>query len=332
MGINLRWAIVWMVFLAAKAVAAPSPAPRMGTVTLNGQPYISLVSWAGLYNLSTRWDSKSGELRLTNRWTQLEFKADTRRVEFDDVTVTLSYPVLRSGDRLYLALRDEETVLRPLVRPPHLGPGKKVNTVALSAGHGGKDPGHVEGSRTEKYYTLQLAQEVQKQLQHSGFKVVMARSSDEFVSLEERPAVARSRGADIYICIHFNSAGGADAPQGLETYCLTPSGASSTNDKGNNGGSTRTGNRWDRENLQLAYQIHKAVLSEIDFADRGVRHSRFKEIALAEMPAAYIEGGFMSNPDDARRIFSESGRAKFAAAIVDGIKAFKRLVERGQPE
>lgn len=329
-----EWVAAAWVCLGTVGLAAPKPsAPvRLNNITVNGQPYISLVGWGGLYNLSSRWDAKSSELRLTNRWTHLEFKADTRRVEVDDVSVNFSYPVIRSGDRLYVALRDEETVLRPLLRPPRLAPGKKITTIALSPGHGGKDPGHVEGTRAEKTYTLQLALEVQRQLQRNGFKVVMARTTDEYVSLEDRPALAKKRGADLYLCFHFNSAGAAEAPKGLETYCLTPSGASSTNDKGNSGGAFRTGNRTDRENLQLAYQLHKAILAEMDFEDRGVRHSRFKELALAEMPAAYIEGGFMSNREDAKRIFSESGRSKFAAAIVDGVMSFKRLVERGQPE
>ncbi len=324
----------WIGFLAVAVFAAQGApvAPRLGTVTLGGQPYISLLGWGSIYNLGNRWDPKSSQLQLSNRWIHLEFKADTRRVDVDDVTINLSFPILRVGDRLYLALRDEETVLRPLLKPPRFPSGRKITTVALSPGHGGKDPGHIEGSRTEKYYTLQLAQEVQRQLQKSGLKVIMSRSTDDFVSLEDRPAIARKRGADLYLCIHFNSGGGAEAAQGLETYCLTPSGASSTNDRGNSGGTARTGNRWDHENLQLAYQLHRAILSEIDFADRGVRHSRFKELALAEMPAAYIEGGFMSNRDDARRIFSEAGRIKFAGAIVDGVMAFKRLVERGQPE
>lgn len=325
------WLTALLAFGGLQLLGAPGQ-PHLATVSINGQPYISVLGWSSLNNLSGRWDAKASELRLTNRWTHLEFKADTRRVEVDDVSVNLSFPVVRVGDRLYLALRDEETVLRPLLRPPRLSGGRKITTIALSPGHGGKDPGHIEGSRTEKYYTLQLALEVQRLLQKSGFKVIMARASDEYVSLEQRPAIARKRGADLYLCLHFNSAGGAEAPQGLETYCLTPSGASSTNDKGNNGGSVRAGNRWDHENLQLAYQLHRAILAEIDFGDRGVRHSRFKELALAEMPAAYIEGGFMSNREDARRIFSESGRTKFASAIVDGIMAFKRLVERGQPE
>ena len=326
-----RWVVGLLALTGFQRLEAANP-PRLATVSINGQPYISVVGWSSLYNLSSRWDAKSSELRLTNRWTHLEFKADTRRVEVDDVSVNLSFPVLRVGDRLYLALRDEETVLRPLLKPPRLSAGRKITTIALSPGHGGKDPGHIEGSRTEKYYTLQLALEVQRLLQKNGFKVIMARSDDSYVSLEERPAIARKRGADLFLCLHFNSAGGAEAPQGLETYCLTPSGASSTNDRGNSGGGARTGNRWDHENLQLAYQLHRAILSEIDFGDRGVRHSRFKELALAEMPAAYIEGGFMSNREDAKRIFSEPGRTRFAAAIVDGIMAFKRMVERGQPE
>jgi N-acetylmuramoyl-L-alanine amidase len=316
---------------AALHVSHAAPVARLGTITLNGLPYIDLNLWGEHNGLAIRWNSKAGEMRLENRWTKLSFKADTRRLGFDDISVSLSYPVLRGGEKLYLALRDEETVLRPLLKPPRLGAGRKLVSVAISAGHGGKDPGNIEGGRQEKIYTLQVARELQRQLRARGFKVFMLRENDTYVSPEDRPAISQQRRADLHIAIHFNHSS-SESAKGLETYCLTPSGASSTNDRGGSSAGSLPGNRLDRENLAFAFQVHRAVLSELDFEDRGVRHARFKELTLASMPAILIEGGFMSNPEDAGRIFSENGRVKYAAAIADGILSFKRLMERGQPE
>ena len=312
--------------------AAPVRPDSAGRVVLNGRPYIAVSEWAAANRLGVQWNPRSGEMRLTSKWARLNFKADTQRVEHDGVMVWLSYPVLRTGDRLYVSQRDQESVLSPLMQPPRLPAGRKILTVAVNAGHGGKDPGNLAGSRQEKQYTLLLALELQRQLRRAGLKVVMVREHDVFVDLGERPAIARTRAADLYVSLHYNSTPGGDEAQGLETYCLTPAGSSSTNDRGGHGGGYLPGNRFDRETLRLAYEVHRSVLGQMEFSDRGVRHARFKELTLAAMPAILVEGGFMNSREDGRKIYSEVGRQKYATALVDGILAYKRLVERGQPE
>ena len=331
-----RGQVLTLVLLAMWGAAIPLVAapgrPDLGRVILNGRSYLELTEWAAANRLLVRWNPRSGEIRLTNRWARLDFKADTQRVEHDGVILWLSYPILRTGDRLYVSQRDQESVLSPLMQPPRLPTGRKILTVALNAGHGGKDPGNLAGARQEKQYALQVALELQLQLRRAGFKVVMVRDRDVYVTREERPAIARARGADLYISLHYNSTPGGDDAQGLETYCLTPAGSSSTNDRGGHGAGFLPGNRFDRENLRLAYEIHRSVLGQVEFTDRGVRHARFKELTLAQMPAVLVEGGFMNSREDGRKIFSITGRSRYAAAIVDGILAYKRMVERGQPE
>ncbi len=327
--------LICLLALAWWSAAAPAPSTRTqrsGKSLIGGRIHTDLTAWAAANGFTARWNSRAGELRLTNRWAKLLFKADTKRVAIDGSNVWLSYPLLRTGERLHISQADEDAVLHPLLNPPRLAKGDKMTTVAISAGHGGKDPGNLEGNRQEKVYTLALALELERQLRRAGLRVVQVRERDKFVALEERPAIARARGADVLLCLHFNASPGGDDAQGLETYCLTPAGASSTNDRGQHSGGPHPGNRYDRENINLAYLIHRSILGQLDLEDRGVRHSRFKEITLATMPAAYLEGGFMSSREDARKIYSEAGRVRYAGAIVDGVLAYKRLVERGQPE
>lgn len=333
----MRRALVGLVFLAPAIGACARPVEigraASGSVTVDGHTYIDVQRWALQRGFAGRWNSRAGELTLNNRWASWFFKADTRRCEFAGATVSLSFPVVRSGERLFVALRDEETILRPLMDAPRLPRGRTIQTVAINAGHGGRDPGNLASSREEKTFTLALAQELERLLRQAGLRVVQVRDRDVYVPREDRPRRARQRGADLYVSLHFNATpGGESGAAGLETYCLTPAGAGSTNDRSGTSGRSMTGNSYDRENIQLAYQIHRAVLGETGLQDRGVRHARFKELTLAEMPAVLVEGGYMTNPEDARRIFSETGRSKYAQAIADGILAYKRLVERGQPE
>jgi N-acetylmuramoyl-L-alanine amidase len=114
-------------------------------------------------------------------------------------------------------------------------------------------------------------------------------------------------------------------PKGVETFSLTPAGAVSTN--GGTPSPHSRGNRNDSLNLLLGYQVHKFLLQRTDFEDRGLRRAGFMVLREIDMPGILIEGGFMSNPSDARKIFSAAHRKVVARAIADGVLNFKQLVE-----
>lgn len=320
-------AMAWLLILWPALGDATRPDVR----EIGGRLQMDLLSWGQKQGFRSRWNPRTGELQLTNRWARLEFKTDTARMELDGVVVWLEWPVLKDRERPYVSVHDLDSVVNPLLKPPKLPPGGKIRRIALSAGHGGKDPGNMEGSRQEKNYTLKLAREVERRLRSAGFDVVLVRDRDEFVPLEERPARANRRKADLYLALHFNGTpSGSGTAQGAETYALTLNNGHSTN--GGRSSGPQRGNRQDRENLLLAYHIHRMILNSVGLADRGVKHANFVELRDTEMPAAYIEGGFMDNREDAVRIFSDQERGQLAEAIVDGIQAYRRLVERSGGE
>lgn len=314
------------VALAAGRRPAPRPvqAPEPG--------HVNLASWGRQRGLATSTIRRSGELLLTNHALQLVFKADSRTMSFDGVEHRLTLPVRRSQEGLLVASRDIQTTLDPLMRPPQRPASRPVRTIAINAGHGGKDPGNIEGRRQEKHYTLLVAGEIRRNLERAGLRVVVIRPSDTFVSLEDRPAKAAQAKADLYVSLHFNAFDGPGSGDvaGVETYCLTPAGASSTNDAGNHGGAWHPGNRFDIDNIVLAHLVHRAIVGGTDLNDRGVRRARFKELTLLQMPGILVEGGYMTHPQDAASIYSRDGRAALARSIADGVLAYKRLVERRQ--
>jgi N-acetylmuramoyl-L-alanine amidase len=75
--------------------------------------------------------------------------------------------------------------------------------------------------------------------------------------------------------------------------------------------------------------VQKALTHSLAVEDRGVRHARFAVLRDAVMPAVLIEAGFMSHPAEGRKIFTTEYRQQMARAIVDGVLAYKRTVERG---
>lgn len=324
---GLGW--IWALLLSGwVAVTGQAQSSRGDLVLINGRLYADLGLWGARQGFRSRWNSQSGELRLTNRATQLQFKVDTARVEFDGTLLWLENPVALERGRPYVSQRDIDLTLMPLLKPLKYAKGRSVRRIAISAGHGGRDPGNMEGPWQEKVYTLKLAREVSSRLRAAGFETYMVRDEDEFIDLDERPDRANRRRADLYLSLHFNGAGGrgSSSARGAETFALTLPNGRSTH--GGTSSGVQEGNRYDRENLLLAYHVHKTIIGSLDLPDRGIKRANFAELRGARMPAILIEGGFMDNPDDLRRIRSDRERGRLADAIVDGVRAYKRLVER----
>ena len=214
---------------------------------------------------------------------------------------------------------------------PPATPAAPSSKISCSTPAGGRDPGNQEGRRQEKLYTLTFAREVAELLTKTGFKVSLTRNNDSYVDRPVRPDLARRRGADLFVSLHFNSADGAGAAgvQGAEVYCMTPPRASSTNARGEGAGAgAYPGNRFDPKNMLLAYQIQKAITEKAGSEDRGVKRARFEVLRLAEMPSVLIEAAFMTHSGDAKRIYEPAQRRALAQAIVDGIVSYKKIVER----
>jgi N-acetylmuramoyl-L-alanine amidase len=109
---------------------------------------------------------------------------------------------------------------------------------------------------------------------------------------------------------------------------MTPQRASSTNARGlGSDAGSYAGNASNARNMALAYQMQKAVVRGTKLEDRGVKRARFWVLRDAAMPAVLIEAGFMSNPDEARKIYSPVWRKQLAQSIVAGVDGYKKVVE-----
>jgi len=318
----------WMLWaVAAFLISAPA---RSDGMEFAGHGYVSLSSWARIQNFTLTWVRRNDILLMTNRVARLVFTRDSRDIEVDGVTVCLSYPVMVHDGAAFVSQTDFDTAIRPLLFPPRNRTGSRVRNIVIDPGHGGKDPGNLDGSHQEKKYTLLLAEELADQLRHAGFNCSLTRANDTFISLSSRPETARVRGADLFISLHWNTVPSAkNEVRGAQTFCVTPVGASSSNAGGEViGAGPKTGNRHDAENILLAYEIQKFLVKRVGIVDRGVRRARYMVLCDAEMPAVLIEGGFMSHPAESRQIYDPVYRRQMAQAIVRGVEAYKQDVER----
>ncbi len=319
------------VFLMAVLCAAPplcgADLASLRTTTLYGSSYVRVSDWTALTNFKAVWLQKNKVLLVSNKWWRVEFTADSKKALVAGTDVWMSVPFAVRDGTPYISLIDLRTVIDPILYPAKPASGA-IRTVCLDPGHGGEDPGNQVSGHREKTYTLKLALEVRAVLEKSGIKVVMTRSTDRLIGLYDRPETAHRAKADLFVSLHFNGqAGGSDA-NGVETYCLTPPGAASTNAGGEGKSSTKyPGNAHDGPSAHLAYQVQRRMRLTLDFEDRGLRHARFAVLRHARVPAILVEGGFLSNSRDRAFITSADGLKKLAKAIAEGILEYKRVSE-----
>jgi N-acetylmuramoyl-L-alanine amidase len=332
MRIVARLLLLSLALLTVRAAASRTAATANERARATGRDYVRLGDWARANEFAVRWLESDRTVQLSKQSAQLVFNADphsdSRKATINDVTVWLALPLLAQNGSTRISQLDLEKTLSPVLTPPANRSGVKIRTICLDPGHGGTDPGYLAGAQQEKKYTLLLAQEVRDRLQRAGFDVVLTRSTDVKIPLDDRPALARQHSADLFVSLHFNSSEeGRNEVRGVEIFCCTPAGATSTNARGEGETSWVAGNRNDEKNFLLAYQMQKSFVKSLQVEDRGVKRARFAVLREATMPAILIEGGFMSHPAEGKKIFDPAYRRQMAQAIVDGILSYRRIVK-----
>ena len=310
---------------AAFAGAAPSEA-GLERASVRGEGYFRLSQWAARFGLTVNRDAKTGAVDLTNASIRLAFEVNSRKARARGQTILLSLPVLARGEDALVSVVDAQTALEPLLAPKT---GGTVKVVCLDPGHGGKDTGKIDGKNLEKKYTLLLAKETAQALQARGFKTVLTRSRDQFVDLADRPAIAKRNGADVFVSLHYNAA--PPGVGGVEVYCLAPPGVASSNEGGGRAARQASpGNVQNSRNMLLAFLLQRHILRGVEIEDRGLKRARFEVLREAAIPAVLIEGGFMTRPSDAKKIYDPVFRKRMAQAIAEGIAAYKEAIETGR--
>ena len=300
--------------------------------------WIPLAGWAKENDFKLTWTKTNELFTLADGPCALSFKIDSQLAAIGDVNVWLCNPIRLEAGQACISALDLNTSIEPILFPKRNRAHSTIHTICLDPGHGARDTGGVFGGYVEKRYTLPLAEELAGQLATAGFKVILTRTNDNFVELEDRPALADRQKADLFISLHFNI-GPPGKAKGVEVYCLTPAKANSTNagrwgdvsEWGDNLGAV-PGNRCDDWNVLLAYQLQKSLVKNLSADDRGVRRARFAVLRTAEMPAVLIEGGFLTDSVEQKKIADPKYRAELAAAIVQGIQSYERAFENHQPK
>jgi len=234
----------------------------------------------------------------------------------------------------------------------------KVRTIVIDAGHGGKDSGALGKKHQEKDITLKIALLLGGYIDKNlpDVRVVYTRTSDKFLELHERAALANAKKADLFISIHCNSLLKRNpAIWGSETYVMGLHTAEENlnvamrenavilmedNYKRNYGGYDPNSpeahimlsmyqNAYLAQSIALANKIENQLIANSDRPTRGVKQAGFMVLRATAMPSVLIETGFMSHDGDEAFIASQKGQVYIATAIYRAVRDYVAEVESG---
>ncbi len=226
-----------------------------------------------------------------------------------------------------------------------------IKTVVIDAGHGGKDPGCHGAASNEKSVCLSIALKLGNAIKakYPGIKVIYTRDKDVFVELDERAKIANRAKADLFICIHANSA--SPAAFGTETYVLGLHRTESQAKIADRENSTiyleaDKGEKYKdfdlspdaiiARQLQLSVFLDQSILfasklqqefKKLGRYDRGVKQAGFLVLYKTTMPSVLIETGFLTNPGEEKFLGDNDGQIRMANAMFSAFEKYKSDLE-----
>ena len=238
-----------------------------------------------------------------------------------------------------------------------------LSTVVIDPGHGGKDPGAVskDGNSYEKTFVLDIAKTLAEKIRegYPDVNVIMTRSTDHFVTLNDRAEIANKAGADLFISVHINSSGGTVAngysvhvlgqshKQGTDLYKANLAMVQRENSvimlDDDYNPATASFNPADPESYIFMTMMQSAYLEQsIQFAEiigdklacgpvknsRGVSQDPFYVLWKTSMPSVLVELGFISNDQDLAILKQDKGRESLAECLYQAFVDYKAAYDK----
>jgi len=279
---------------------------------------IAVAEMADRLALATQYSSPHGAT-LGDRLNSVVFFADPRGLTYvNGRQVGKAGGLVTVGDTLFVPAKLEREIrgllrTRPKVRPPlpmHAESSKSTNAVVIKPrprlgpvvidpGHGGKDPGTNHHGVREKDLVLNVAMMAARNLRARGVDVLMTRSDDTFVELNDRAAFSNRAAPRLFVSLHVDWARNRRA-RGFTIYAPR----------------TRMGQ------ARAAAIIMTRYMRGTGLEDRGTRAAGFRVLLRTKCPALLIEMGYVSNVTEARLLARRDFQVRLSRAIASGILAY----------
>ncbi len=298
-------------------------------VKIGGRDYVTADSIRNFYNPVygfTTFRLQGNHFWLGSSKLILKAQIGSQEMLINNIKFILSFPVQSHNGKVLFSRLDLCKLIDPVLYPSHIQNAEYFDTVVIDAGHGGHDAGARGIYGYEKDFALKMAMTVRTALMQRGFKVIMTRTTDTFLTLGGRVAIANQTPKSIFLSFHFNS--GGSAASGIETWALTPQSAAATIPRG--GGfnvNGVTGNKQDSANIALATAVHANVISRFKFVDRGIKRAQWSVLTGCKRPGILFEGGFVTNAKECLLVASDTYRQQVSAAIGDAVVNYRKALE-----
>ena len=306
----MRNRVILILLLTSVAVLVGSCQQPSSVLVVDGQSAlgsetISIPELGRLLGLRLS-ESKSTHVTLKNSANTVTiFTVSGGQVYVNTKPVTTVGVVERTGGQTYVSKSLVSTIRsamqsRPATTAPSIRSRRSSGTVVIDAGHGGKDPGATSVlGFYEKGINLSVAHKVARLLEQRGLRVKMTRTSDRFVELEERAAIANRLRADLFVSIHSDSFP-KSTRRGYTVYIARSASSSSR-----------------RAANAIARSMSGTGLNSF-----GVQTAGYHVLTGTRGPAVLIEMGYLSNSREAALLRSSSFQNRLAQAVADGISDY----------
>ena len=279
----------------------------------------------------------SNDLRIV-----LDLTASVKQESF------LLKPYATYGHRLVIDLFDSDPATSDRPIPPKVSKDRDI-IIAIDPGHGGEDPGAIgHGGGYEKDVVLSISRELAKLInREQGFKAVLVRTGDYYIPLRKRTEIARNAGADLFVSIHADGFNDRRA-HGASVFALSRTGATSETARwlaqkensadqiGGEGGISLN----DKDDmlagvlldlsmtstLSASLEVGDKVLRNIGAINRlhkdQVEQAGFVVLKSPDIPSILVETGFITNPEESRKLKTRSHQQAMALKIHKGVRAY----------
>ena len=356
MKIRNYWVLIFILSLIFVSGCATVPRVKVGEfpvakLFMNNKIYYPLLEVCKYLHIDWEFDALARQVQLHKADTEVKLLIDSSIVLVNGSPLDIEEPVGIYNGAVVIPQKFKELVIDrfycqiiPTEAQNYLTVSH-IRKVAVDAGHGGHDPGAI--GRTglkEKDVNLDIAKRLGSLLSKKGINVVMTRTTDKFIPLEERAEIANRAKADFFISVHSNSAR-TSRLNGFEVYymtekvndCIRALDAAQNADLNIEPSSFYTpsldvkATLWDilysqnrAESIVLAQDICQAANRHMGVKILGVKDAKFCVLRGTHMPSVLIEVGFVSHPTEEKYLRNGFYRQQIAEAISEGIFNYDR--------
>ena len=172
-----------------------------------------------------------------------------------------------------------------------------IRTVVIDPGHGGHDKGGQWGRVYEKHLALDTSMRLEAHLKSMGYKTIVTRRSDYFISLPQRVSIANRQKNAVFVSVHYNYTWKQEV-SGLETFYNRP------------------------DSSRLSSLVQQSILKRVRAVDRSSKYARYYVIRHTTIPAILVECGFVSCKSERDRMKSAWFRDSLARGIAEGVQRY----------